>query len=83
LTIGDGGLGRERRRLVEQLLQLGLEALLVAGGREAVDVAGHLAELERQALHLAERLEQRLGGLLRVLRALLLLVRGERLVGAS
>ena len=44
-----------------------LELLLVAGRREAVDVRRHLPELERQALHLAERLQHRLGGLLRAL----------------
>src|SRR5262249_25394262 len=56
--------GRERRSFVQELLELGLEALLVAGRREAVDVARHLAGLERQTPHFAERLQHRLGGLL-------------------
>src|SRR5262249_36061168 len=47
----------------EQLLELGLEAFFVARRGEAVDVARHLAELEREAFHLAERLEHRVGRL--------------------
>ena len=65
-----GGLARERRRLRLEPLQDLLELLLVAGRREAIDVRGHLPELERQPLHLAERLEHRLGGSLRALQQL-------------
>ena len=53
--------------------------LLVAGRREPVDVRRHLPELERQALHLAERLEHRLGGLLRALDDLATFFFGRRL----
>src|SRR5687768_13017527 len=70
-------LGRERRRLCLELLQDLLELVLVTRRGEAIDVARHLTELERKALHLAERLEHRLGGLLRLdedLRPLLLLL---------
>ena len=63
----DRRLRRQRRRLLLQARQDALELLLVAGRREAIDVRRHLPELERQALHLAERLQHRLGGLLRAL----------------
>ena len=61
-----GGARRERRRLLLEALEDALELLLVSGRREAVDVRSHLPELEGQALHLAERLEHRVGGLLGV-----------------
>ncbi len=63
----DRGLGGKRRRVLLKSREDALEPLLVAGGREAVDVRRHLPELEREPLHLAERLEQHLGRLLRAL----------------
>ena len=60
------GLARERRGLRLEALQHLLEFFFVAGRGEAIDVRGHLPQLEREALHLAERLQHGLGGGLRV-----------------
>ncbi len=79
----DGRLGRERRGLGLELLQRLFEALLVAGWSEPIDVRRHLAELEREPLHVAEGLQHRLGGLARALEDLAPLVfRGVHLACA-
>ena len=57
-------LERHARGGVAQLGQLGLDALLELGREGAgVDERGHLADLHRRALHLAEHLEDLLGRL--------------------
>jgi hypothetical protein len=60
-------LGRERGRLLLQAYEHALQLLLVSRRSEPINVRGHLPKLQRQALHLSQGLEHRLGRLLRVL----------------